>query len=330
MYNEEQKSAFLSEFQESESTQKLIKNIFNLLESFELKYGKDFCQFNQSELEESIPNVAGVRFESAEVVLSHLRRYVKWCSSHGQQIDESIYSYEIDMSGKVRSCFVRSPEHLLNVLDKVFGNTQNNSIEYIYRTYCWLAYFGFNEKEAAHVMADDVSFDEMCIRYGEDKRLSRQIYEESVDDLRKACTLDSFYEVKRTLRKVDRAFGSELLRGKATSKSMEEALATTFRQSVSKAFRDTKEKLEQETSVHPDLDSINLSFKRILLSGMFYRAHQKEGRGEPVDFDVIVDERYERGKSKYTHADNQAQKMKYHMKRGYFEDYENWKRAFEL
>ena len=89
-------------------------------------------------------------------------------------------------------------------------------------------------------------------------------------------------------------------------------------------------RLEKETSVHPDLGSINLSFKRILLSGMFYRAYQKERRREPVDFDVVVDERYERSKSRYTHADDQAQKAKYHMKRGYLEDYENWKRAFEL
>ena len=217
---------------------------------------------------------------------------------------------------------MRSPEHLLYVMNTVFEHPEGNQIEYIYRSYLWLAYLGLTEQEAAEVCVSDVDFDKRTVS-------DKQMYEDAMLDLRMACSLTELIELKRNYV-IARAKGNKILRGKPTTKSLEEALATTYRQSVSKMFKRAEDALTELGAHHPDLDSIQLSFKRVYLSGMFYRAHQLELLRQPVDFDHIVEERYERDKGKFTHAENKVNKSKYHMKLGYLEDYKAWKRAFGL
>lgn len=322
MYNADQKAAFLSQFQNPSDSYKLFRNMFLSISGAEERADKDVSLFDETELIEVFPNIAGIRYESSVAMLSQLRRYVKWCQEQGHQTDDSIFSYEPDLSAKIRMCYVRSPEHLLFVLDHVFAQADQNEIEYVYRSYLWLAYFGFTEPEAAEISSSDVDFVGMTIK-------GRQIYQESVYDLRKVCSLTEFTEMKRNLTVV-RSKGDKILRGKPTAKSLADALATTYRQSVSRAFKKAEEELAEFGQGHPDLDSIQLSFKRVYLSGVFYRAYQSEILGDDVSFDNVVNERYERDKQFYRHGEKGITKSKYHMKLGYREDYEVWKRAFGL
>lgn len=322
MYHADQKAAFLSQFQNPSDSYKLFKNVFLSIEGTEERVGKDVALFDHAELDEVFPDIAGVRYESSVSMLSQLRRYVKWCDEQGYPVCDSIFSYEPDLSENVRRCYVRSPEHLLYVMSTVFKHPEDNQIEYIYRSYLWLAYLGFTEQEAADVCISDVDFDKQTVR-------DKQMYEEAMFDLRMACRLTELIELKRNYV-IARAKGDKILRGKPTTKTLTEALVTTYRQSVSKMFKRAEKMLTEIGNHHPDLESIQLSYKRVYLSGMFYRVHRRELLHEPVDFGYVVEERYERDKEKFTHAENKVNKSKYHMKLGYLEDYKAWKRAFGL
>ena len=322
MYNADQKAAFLSQFQNPSDSYKLFKNMFLSISGAEERAEKDVSLFDESELSEAFPSIAGLRYESSVAMLSQLKRYVKWCKDSGKPTSDSIFSYEPDLSAKIKMCYVRSPGHLLSVLDYVFAEADKDDIEYIYRTYLWLAYFGFMESEAADVVCSDVNFDRLTMK-------GKQIYRESLNDIRKACNLTEFKEFKRNLT-FARAKGDRILRGKPTTKSLADALTTTYRQSVSKFVKKAEENLILSGNADPEEVGVQLSFKRVYMSGVFYRAHQAELLHEHVSFDNVVDERYERSKEKFSHAKNKINKTKYHMKLGYLEDYKAWKQAFRL
>ena len=318
MYNEQRKQKFISDTYQKSDTVKLISGIFRKIEQFEADYQKDFSTFSTEQLDSCIPSISGVRVGTGGVVISYLRSYVKWCLQNGYETNDDIFSYDPDLSKSARERYVRSPDHLLYVLDYVFCNLENNEIEYIYRTYLWLAYFGFIESDAAAVCEDDVDFGRMEITdpFGGSKK---QIYNQAMHDIYMACTLRQFRETKNATIIIPRSIGKEILRGKlstrSSSKSVRQSLPTTFRQIVSRRFSDASKRYA-DSGVHDYyLESLNLSYKRIYLSGVFFRAKQFEDlTGEIPSFD-------------YAHDHRRKESISYQEK-GYAEDYNNWKSAF--
>lgn len=332
MYNVDQKEAFISETYCGEAEKKLIKNVFLQLERFELEYGMDFSLFGTDELKRCIPSVIGVRSSSGGVVLSYLKTYVKWCSARGAEIDPAIFSYEPDLSRKAAESYVRDPEHLLYVLDYVFADTQFNEIEYVYRSYLWLAYFGFKESEAALVCERDVNLRSLTIKNSTTGKM-HGMYVEAVHDILMTCTKQRFTEHKRgsetpEVINVNRAPGDEILRGKHNMQadSVGAYVATTVRQLVSKRFADARRRYAKEGKRDDYLESLSLSYKRVYLSGMFYRAQQREALGLDCGFDEIAKDHIRSRKidGKVRNESDAA----YMVKWKYKEDYEVWKRAF--
>lgn len=318
MYNEQRKQRFLSDSYQKDETVKLISGMFRKIEQFEADYQKDFSTFSTDQLDSCIPAVSGVRVGTGGVAISYLRSYVRWCSQNGYETSDDIFSYELDLSRKARERYVKSPDHLLYVLDYVFCNLDNNEIEYIYRTYLWLAYFGFIESDAAAVCEDDVDLGKMEISdpFGGSKK---QIYNQAMHDIYMACTLRQFRETKNATVIVPRMVGRETLRGKmstrASSKSVRQSVPTTFRQIVSKRFADASRRYAESGKTDYYLESLSLSYKRIYLSGVFFRAKQHEDlTGDCPTFD-------------FAH-DNRRKEIAAYQEKGYAEDYENWKRAF--
>ena len=329
MYNDELKNEFLAEFENSPSTLKLLKNVFIALEQSEERAGTDFCLFTIEQVQQIVPFIVGVRQDSAEVILSYLRKYVRWCAARGLDVSNALDEFKLDLSQKVRSCYVKSPEHLKFVLDHVFVNLLDNDIEYIYRSYLWLAYMGIEERDVALVTMHDLDFEKMKLTF---QNTQMQLYAESLDDLRSACNLTEFHEVKgTTMRLRPRAAGHQILRGKVSKKTLSQSIETTFRQTVSKYFIRARDMQLTQAYVPRDLLSVNLSYKRIYLSGIFYRAYEQEKLGHSPDFDSLALAKYERNKQGYNHSRVWTDKLaKYALSKGFSDDYESWKRAFNL
>lgn len=329
MFHDELKNEFLAEFENSPSTLKLLRNVFIALEQSEERAGTDFCLFTIERIDEIVPSIVGIRKDSAEVILSHLRKYVRWCASRGIRVSNALDQFRLDLSQKVRSCYVRSPEHLKFVLDHVFGNLADNDIEYIYRSYLWLAYMGVEEEDAALITMHDLDFEKMTLTFRETQT---QLYNESAEDLQNACSMTEFHEVKgSTLRVMPRAAGDQILRGKVSRKTLPESIETTFRQTVSKCFARIRDRQLADAHVPPDLLSVNLSYKRIYLSGIFYRAYDQEKLGHSPDFGAVAAAKYERNKHGYNHSQVWTdKKARYALSKGFSDDYESWKRAFNL
>ena len=151
-----------------------------------------------------------------------------------------------------------------------------------------------------------------------DKRRSRLT--EAVSMIRKANSIvQSVCDEEEDTVIVPRMVGREILRGKmstrAASKSVRQSVPTTFRQIVSKRFADASMRYAESGRTDYYLESLNLSYKRIYLSGVFFRAKQHEDlTGDYPTFD-------------FAH-DNRRKGIAAYQEKSYAEDYENWKRAF--
>lgn len=324
LYNERLKVSFLKTL-DKDSVLKLVRNMFLAIESFEAEFRKDVSKFNSDELNAAIPSISGVRNQSVAVILSYLRKYVQWCADNGEEVCEDIFQYEVDTSDKARQSFVKSPEHLLSILNFVFSSADDNTVEYIYRAYLWLAYIGLTENEAAHVMDYDVDLVHRFIRLGDDEL---PIYQEAVHDIRFACEAKSFLDCKNYQKRViDRAYGHEILRTKVSKKTVEEALKTTFRQTVSRQLSNAVKRAD-DSADKPDPLSLSLSYNRVFLSGLFYTEYMYEISGSQPAFHSAVDKVY--GSKEYRHSEFNMRKRKRAMRLGYMKDYESWKRAFDL
>jgi len=72
---------------------------------------------------------------------------------------------------------------------------------------------------------------------------------------------------------------------------------------------------------------IELTYNKIRMSGMFYRAYEAERMGEPVNFDSFIAEQVINRKSEY-HNNYTRGKVAGYIKRDLLDDYACWKAVF--
>ena len=276
MYNKERKQEFIASKFKNALTVRNATYFFSATEEFERRYGCDIAQMNVDQLQNTFNSVAGLRNKNAQDKYRMFRDYIEWCRKCDLEPMDSIYAISVGAFENMRSRMVGSPLHLKNVLDQVFPRPDDNSIEYIYRTYLWLAFSGFLEEEAIRVCTDDVRFTSAEILNPESER-TYPLYAESYPDFHMACTLTSFREPRGQSKRgatKQRQVGNEILRGKVTQKTIEEQLTSTIRPTISRAFR----KYAQNNA-----SGTNLSYHRVYMSGIFYRKYESDRIGENDD-----------------------------------------------
>lgn len=344
MYNETVKQRFLEDYlsgadgkrKRSAATERTLERIFDSIAPIEEACGCDFAKLSIEEMQRAFDAVSGIRSQSAEVAYYLLKQYIRWCILHGVGGGEAFKQIRLDSIENFRGCMVASPAHLKSSIDAAFPNPSENSIEYIYRASLWLAFIGFKEEEAAKILADDVHLNQMEITPQGFKE-PFQIFAEARQDLFQAKTLQTFRE-PRGRKGVDkqRAVGDVLLRGKVTEKTMEEYLTTTVRQTVNRAFKKAiKERDEAKAQGKQRFENISLflSYDRIYLSGVFYRAYEHERIGfDPIaDFGALVELELSRkiAEGKYTISSNRTKgKIRNVLMKKYIDNYALWKCAF--
>lgn len=334
MYNEDVKQSFIADYGRSDKSRVFLRYIFRGIKSIEEQYGVDFYAMNEQQAQEALNNISGTRVTTAGTCIILLRSYVKWCRAKGYAVSNAVSSLRIDLYDRVKETTVASPYHLKLSLDAAFPHPEKSESRYIYRTFLWLAYMGFTDEEAIHITDKEVLFDKRVIcREGEN--VFHRIYPESELDIKKACDMKEMLEDrgKDGFRK-KRADGNYILRGRAndySENSMEELLEKTLRPIVSRSFKKAAKAFETNDQQIPSELSLKLSYKTVFLSGVFYRAYERERIGIASRipftprFDEIVlkdrtnapDEKFYRNYTRAKWINPLVKQME--------ADYENWK-----
>lgn len=333
MYNEPIKSVFMEKYKQSAQTQKLLSFIFNGIEATEEKYGVDFYAMNVEQAQEAFNSVSGIKTNGASSILMILKSYVKWCIANGYPATQAVQELRFDVYDKLRESYVASPEHLQRTLNEVFPNPEKNQIEYIYRTYLWLGFIGLQSSEAIQVTADYIDTKTYMLSFPNpkepEKRKLYRIYPEAMPDLQQAIALPNFKEPhvgKDIVR--ERAPGKEILRGKVSKRTLEEAIESTFRPTICRAFKTAYDRYEKQGIKVPAQYSLKLSFRHAYMSGIFYRAYERERAGIPPSFDEIVLEERRNAKEPNFSRNYTERKLLNILIRNMENDYINWKSVF--
>lgn len=311
MYNEEQKMQFISSHSGNNTTAANLSRLFKALEQQEVKFGKDFCEFSEDEIQEAFGHVMAPGSDGQARTVRHLRAYVEWCKSF-REVSDSIFTMRFREIETIRKYYVSGPLHLQTCMNAFFRKEDENTIDNVYRTYLWLAFMGVREDDAIMVTSDCLDFSDQSLIFM-DRRYT--IYKESVECLKSAAFSSSFKVVHPGYTKdsfQDRADGSALLRGIKTSGGVGEN-----RCKILMKRRDSK-----------DPRSGLLTYRRLLKSGTFYRVFERERAGIPIGFlelSLAILSGRDGVKPKDS-GDTVKQFKKY--EKGLRDEYERWKLAY--
>lgn len=324
MYNETQKNAFIAAHTSSDKTTALIVQIFNWFEPYETEWNMDLSQQTTEILQPVVNDLSGLRSKSTELVLIILKEYVKWCGRNGYEVSKGIFDVRINTIDKIQNQMVASPLHLKSILDKKevhndketlicgFDLPEQETVDITYRVFLWMAFAGLDDKDAIRVTADHVDLKKLRINF---EGHSYEIYKEGREDFEKACKLlDFLYIHPNYTTRRDRAEGNIIMRGFRSPNVDLLTIRPIINKRLCSGKTPTKEKI---------------SYRRIYLSGIFYRAYERERAGLPVDFsDVIAREMQDR---QYTVTKTRTlTTIANALEREYLADYEKWKCAFAM
>ena len=319
MYNEELKTRFIREYTQSISRAEACQQAFNAVEPYEEKWGADLCTRSTAELEPVIEQLVGFRSRSRWQRIIIFRKYVKWCIANhiSGACDGMLYIDHVGLS-KVRAQMVANPMQLQMYLNVICEPESEQTTDNIYRCFYWMAYSGMEEDAILNTKCSDVDFENMVIHSGGEEY---EIYRESIPAFKNAATLTEFVYKhpnyppdKKVIR--NRAPGDTLIRGIRSTTS-----ALSLRVELS---RRSKKFLEDGST------DKQLSHYRVWLSGLFYRMHQRELAGIPVDFSGEASKFMEGKTYKLETGRNTPEAKKRAVVNDYIQDYERWKVAFQM
>ena len=315
MYNAELKKNFIREQITSISTALVCETIFNAIAPVEEEWGADLCTKSKEELQPVIDRIVGLRVRSKWMRLIILKDYVRWCIGRNVPgaCDGMLNITDVGLE-KVREQTVSSPKHLQNYLDAICEPEGKGGTDNIYRCFYWLAYAGVEEKDILDIKCSDVDFRNMVVNYPQ-KNTVVQMYPESLQAFHNCVELEQFLfnhpNYTKTVWK-DRVAGDTLVRGFRALPTVSSIRTELSRRSRGKS----------------DKTPLKLSYFRVWMSGLFYRAYEEELCGRTPDFNPIVIQQmegktYELGQGRRTLGAKQRQLVK-----DYEEDYQRWKLAW--
>lgn len=314
MYNEEQKIRFIKDATKSVSTATAMEYMFNRFEKYERAWGKDVCQASDSEIQELIDNVFGVRSGTSSVYKTRLRKYIMWCVKHHvENVRDPIIYLAQNTKQRQTGSYVANPIHLQRCLDMVFDSEESRTVDNIYRSYFWLAFSGIGEKYIRYIRRSDVDLNNMSVICNGKEF---PIYRDGIKALRNAVRLDSFvYKHPNYNKEIERKrFDDIMLLSGIKGMSTEE----TFRSQVSTiALRAAK----NNDCV------IRLSYDKVRMSGIFYRAYEIERAFGHVDLSEEIDNRVNEGVASGNNMKLGAYKYQVGIRLN--ADYKRWKAMFE-
>ena len=322
MYNEDLKIRYLDTLKR-ESDQIALSRIFNHFAPYEEQVGADLSAMPPEKVYEILREIAPSGKQSQNKYIYLLKYYCDWCMENkipGAKCVLTTKGVDISNTETIREKMVSGPAHLQQILDEIFDLEDMMTSDNIIRCYFWMAFMGFvNADEAGKVSARSINFKERILSYRGDQY---PIYEESLRAMRNAARRNSFFTSRYGPggELVDRLPGNALLRwinkqgNTKTKDGQKNGIANTVISRVKNA-------------VSSGLCDVRITYTSVYRSGIFYRMHEMEKEGFPVDFlpDIMRDEKF-RDKDK-----KPRQKTWYKQEeKKYQAEYQNWKKAFDL
>lgn len=315
MYNEELKRQFIKTYTKADSVIRLCESVFNAFEDSENQWGADLCTRTADELRPVISKIVGFRVRSKWTRLMILKDYVRWCIALGipDAKDAMLGITDVGIE-KVKTQTIPNPKSLQKFLDAICMPEDSKTTDNTIRCYFWLAYAGMSEEDIFNVKCCDVDFDNMEVRYKKrDKTVP--IYKESLKAFRNCVELDNFVYLHPNIPEPKlrpRIDGDLLLRG--------------IRAQFTKNY--IRVEMSRRAKEHVDDTALRLSYFRVWISGVFYRAYEAELSGEVADFSSIAADQMEGKTYKLDSGRNTIHAKHRQLTRDYEEDYERWKLAW--
>ena len=315
MYNEEMKKRFIRETAKNEYTIKSYESIFNTFEPYEIEWGDDLCTRDSDTLSPVIEKIVGIRSRSKALRISMLKNYVKWCISNGYHgaIDGVSGIDELGLA-KIKNMTVANPLHLQACMDSVFEHEDDQTVDNIYRAYLWMAYGGMPQEEAIKVLKSEVLFSSMEIVHG---TYDIPIYREGIKAISNCVSLKQFaYKHPRYNNIIfkQRAPYDELLTGISSKPD-----TNIIRIELSARFKKSSDSGSSK---------MRMSYKRVWLSGLFYRAKAMEDAGFPPDFSFAADEMMKNKEYDFSKSGLTIKRKRNMIINDYMVDYTRWKDAY--
>lgn len=333
MYNAEIKEVFLRDTTRTEASRNARVRTFNLFQKYEEDRGSDLCTFSAKEIQSILDGFSfGMRARSNDNNIITIRSYIKWCLS--RKIDgASSDGLNITNSNieKIRRHTVKNPLHLKKFLDDVFTEQDGTIFDPI-KGFFWVAFGGCKEEDTMYLTKNDVDLRNGIIN---GKSWQSIIYKEGYETIRQCVEATEFlYFNSQYINKGDilrpRVPGDCIFRGVrgAGTPSLD-----VFRSNIS---RRVKEALAEGKT------DLNLSYYRVMMSGVFYRMRELEVAEVLTDshFEALANmhlrkkqeshgnvyyDRHIDQKRDDPHITRQDRNMFLRKVNDYKTDYENWK-----
>lgn len=311
MYNHDRKNAFASTYSgqrdkwqtKRESTYKKVCTYFNRLAVEEEAIGRDVCEMDLEDLQAAFNQISGTLHKTSMDVYTLLKTYISWCKERGYYTKDAINEIQLDDVDKFKRRMVSSRDSLRILLDQVFPRPARNQLNYIYRSFLWLSFMGYDDFEAVQIRTTDINFDTNKIVPSSRSLPVCSMYEEAFDDLWHACKLNIFDDYSRNKKVpglIPREEGDLVLRwivSRGEERKTKE-LINLFRPLVNKEFSNYRKRCA-ENNIDTTGLSIEASPHRIYMSGVFMRAAELEQEGIDPDIKSWYRNDYERWKAAF-------------------------------
>lgn len=317
MYNDAQKRRFIEDVLPNPGTRANAEYVFDVIAPFEEAWGADICTRTAEEIEPALKKISGLRLHTNVERRTYITRYMKWCLAQGiPGATDSYNSFTLKSMNRMADSTIPNPVKLQEYLNKLFQPEEDRTIDIVYRCMYWMAYAGMFEEDIYSVTSSDVDLIAKKIRYNGDEY---ELYGEGIAALEIAATSDTFiydsprYGADRNNKERSRVDGDLLLRGfKAIPKvdSMRVILSRRMKKALDSGIIDKR-----------------LSYDRTRISGIFFRAKQREISGYPPQFDDVAAAYVSR-----IEFDDELTmiKRRKQIASEYMRDYRRWKEAWDL
>lgn len=269
MFHENLRKRFIQETYGDSSLAKAATSIFNALEKYEGLWGRDICTQGVREVTEALDGIVGMRSQGHRLYTNVLRDYLRWCVANGVP-GATLDALDAQPSGllKMKTRTVRSPLHMQRFLDTVFAPDEMRTHDCVYRCMLWMAYGGLPDRFVTEVQTQDVDFSHMLVCHA---GYEVPIYREASVAFHACAEFSDFRLTRGDVERFRPRYESrQLLRGFQSDATIEQLRTESIRKITA--------------AIKAGRTDIKLSYSRAYLSGLFYRAYEKEMAGIQPDF----------------------------------------------
>ena len=307
MYNTELKERFLNDTFSSEYIKRNYIGLFNATEKYEEREKTDLNALSVSVLQEIVDSFRGASVPTRSNKVTAMKNYCEWCLKNGIVSELTWKRSSINYSEKnmAINTAIKSPMHLQKYLDEVFDKEEDNTSALIFRCYIWLAYAGVRETSINTITRGHIDLMNRKIIIDNRKFV---LYEQAVPTIKKCMELTEFNYIHPNygIAVRTRSDGDLLVRGTGDGDGVD---LQVIRSELTR-----KSKRAISRGVQP----IMISYSKVILYGVCYRAWQREIANGYLDIDTAVDE--------LIYAKNLKNDVKA-IKRIFKRDYEFWKQS---